>query len=178
MIILLKIFINESYKLPKSIYEYCLTHFMYPDYNKAPKGTIYHNTHIENVESILKTGLVASKGRQLEYQGEMTWATTLTNQKGYGGITIAFTLDGLENKYDYDKVNDYEYTIYADVPTKNIIFVDLPVVTATFGELYRLSDIPELIDEYGYDDVKSVFAEIAEHGTEYVPLDVIMPCIK
>lgn len=172
---MLKLYITEDYKIPKNTYEYCLKHFMYPDYSKVPKGAIYHNTHLEYVDSIAHNGILTSKAKQLEYSGNMTWATTLPNQKGYGGCTVAFTLDGLEDRYDYEKVNNTEYTIYTDIPTKNILFIDLPVVDGNGLPLTRLSDIPELLEEYGYNKVKKVF-EKQMH--QYIPLDDIIPYIQ
>lgn len=165
----------ENYEIPKATYEYCLKHFMYPNYDKVPNGTIYHNTHLEYVDSIAHKGILISNAKQLEYQGNMTWATTLPNQKGYGGCTVAFTLDGLENKYDYEMVNNTEYCIYKDIPTRNILFIDLPVVDGNGLPLTRLSDIPELLNDYGYDKVKKVFEK---QTYQYIPLDAILPYIK
>ena len=172
---MLKIFINEDYEIPKNTYEYCLKHFMYPDYSKVPKGTIYHNTHLEYVDSIAHNGILVSKAKQLEYQGNMTWATTLPNQKGYGGCTVAFTLDGLEDRYDYEMVNRQEYCIYKDIPAKNILFIDLPVAEDS-GGCERLSDIPHLISDYGLEKVQKVFNKY--YSNQYIPLDAILPYIK
>lgn len=163
--------LNEDYGIPKKTYEYILKKFMYPNYNNVPSGTIYHNTHLESVDSIAHKGLLISSAKQLEYDGNMTWATTVPNQKGYGGCTIAFTLDGLDNK-DYEMVNDSEYCIYYDIPTKNFIFIDLPVSGNAGGGIYRLSDIPKLIDKFGLDKVKNV---ISKSKYQYIPIDDILP---
>ena len=167
--------IYENYEIPKSTYEYCLKHFMYPDYNKVPKDTTYHNTHLEYVDSIAHNGILTSKAKQLEYSGNMTWATTLPNQKGYGGCTVAFTLNGLEDRYDYEMVNRVEYCIYKDIPAKNILFIDLPVVDGSGIGLTRLSDIPELIYEYGLEKVQKVFNK---YGDKYIPLEDVLPYLK
>lgn len=166
---------EDTYEIPKNTYEYCLKHFIYPDYNKVSKGTIYHNTHLEYVDSIAHNGLLISKSKQLEYQGNMTWATTLPNQKGYGGCTIAFTLDGLKDRYDYEMVNNTEYCIYKNIPVNNILFIDLPVVYGNGIGLTRLSDVPGLIDEYGLEKVQYVFNK---YGDKYIPLENILPYIE
>lgn len=163
----------EDYEIPKVTYEYCLKNFQYPDYNNVPNNTIYHNTHLEYVDSIAHNGILISKSKQLEYQGNMTWATSLPNQKGYGGCTVAFTLDELEDKYDYEKVNDVEYCIYKDIPVKNILFIDLPVVGDSDGFRFeRLSDIPKLIDKYGIEKVQNVFNKY--YSYKYIPLDTVL----
>ena len=165
---------DSSYIIPKNTYEYILNNFKYPDYNNAPHGTIYHNTHLEWVDSIAHNGLLVSKARQLEYSGNMTWATTLPNQKGYGGCTVAFTLDGLKDRYDYEMVNNTEYCIYKDIPVQNIVFIDIPVIDGNGIGLERLSDIPELIADYGLEKVQNVFNK---YGDKYIPLDAIIPYI-
>lgn len=172
---MIRLYIAENYEIPKNTYEYCLKHFMYPNYNKVPKNTIYHNTHLEYIDSIAHKGILISKSKQLEYEGNMTWATTLPNQKGYGGCTVAFTLGGLEDRYDYERVNDTEYCIYKDISAKNILFIDLPVAYGNGLSLTRLSDIPELLNHYGYDKVKKVFEK---QTYQYIPLDDIVPYIK
>jgi hypothetical protein len=166
---------ENDYKIPKRTYEYCLDNFMYPDYNRVPKETIYHNTHLESVNNIAHNGLLISKSKQLEYSGDMIWATTLPNQKGYGGCTVAFTLEGLEDRYDYEMVNDTEFCIYKDVPAKNILFIDLPVAEIG-GGIERLSDIPQLIDEYGLEKVQKVFNKY--YNNQYIPLESILPYIE
>lgn len=165
----------ENYEIPKATYEYCLKNFQYPNYDKVPNGTIYHNTHLEYVDFNIHNGILLSNSRQLEYSGEMIWATTLPNQKGYGGCTIAFTLDGLKDKQDYEMVNNTEYCIYTDILPDRILFVDLPVVDGNGLPLTRLSDIPELLNDYGYDKVKKVFEK---QTYQYIPLDYILPYIK
>lgn len=164
----------EDYEIPKITYEYCLKNFQYPDYNNVPNNTIYHNTHLEYVDSIAHNGLLVSKSKPLEYQGNMTWATTLPNQKGYGGCTVAFTLDGLKDRYDYEKVNTDEYCIYKDIPANKILFIDLPVAGGG-GGFDRLSDIPQKIAKYGLEKVQNV---INKRHYQYIPLESILPYIK
>lgn len=159
--------------IPKPEYDYILKKFMYPNYDKIPNNVLYHNTHLEYAGSIARHGILISKAKQLEYSGNMTWATTLPNQKGYGGCTVAFTLDGLD-KGDYEQVNNTEYCIYTDIPVKNILFIDLPVIDGNGIGLTRLSDIPELIDEYGLEKVQKVFNK---YGDEYIPLEAVLPYI-
>ena len=88
--------------------------------------------------------------------------------------TVAFTLDGLKDRYDYEQVNRQEFCIYKDIPTKNILFVDLPVVDGSGIGLTRLSDIPELIEDYGLEKVQEVFDK---YGDKYIPLDDVLPYV-
>lgn len=164
----------ENYEIPKVTYEYCLKHFMYPNYDKVPTNTVYHNLHLEYVDFNIHNGILLSNSRQLEYSGEMIWATTLPNQKGYGGITIAFTLSGLDDK-KCEKVNNTEYCIYQDIPVSNILFIDLPVYSSNSGELKRLSDMPRLINRHGIEKVEQVYNKT---HYKYIPLDAILPYIK
>lgn len=168
--------ICENSKIPKGTYEYVLNNFQYPNYNKIPKGTLFHNTHLEYVNSIAHKGLLTSQSKQLEYSGNMTWATSVPNQKGYGGCTVAFTLEGLDaNVRDYEQVNNDEYVIYVDIPVKNVLFIDLPVVDGNGLTLTRLSDIPRLIDRHGIDKVLKVFAK---QSNVYIPIEDVLPYLK
>lgn len=166
--------LHENTIIPSSTYEYILKHFQYPNYNNVPSDVLYHNTHLEYVDSIAHNGILVSKAKQLEYSGNMTWATTLPNQKGYGGCTVAFTLDGLKDRYDYEQVNSQEFCIYVNVPVKNILFIDLPVVNGNGIGLTRLSDIPALIEDYGLEKVQKVFDK---YGDKYIPIDDVLPYI-
>lgn len=130
---------------------------------------------MEYVDNIAHNGILVSKAKQLEYSGNMTWATTLPNQKGYGGCTVAFTSDGLKDEYDYEQVNNQEFCIYTDIPAKNILFIDLPVIDGNGIGLTRLSDIPELIEEYGLEKVQKVFSKYSKD--EYIPLKDVLPYI-
>ena len=72
-------------------------------------------------------------------------------------------------------VNNTEYCIYKDVPAKNILFIDLPVAEVS-GGIERLSDIPQLIDEYGLEKVQNVFNKY--YDNQYIPLEALLPYIK
>ena len=167
--------IIEDYNIPKSTYEYCLKNFQYPNYSNVPNNTLYHNTHMEYVNNIAHSGILISKSKQLEYSGNMTWATTLPNQKGYGGCTVAFTLDGLADRYDYEQVNNQEFCIYTDIPVKNILFIDLPIMDVHGNGLKRLSDIPKLIEKFGLEKVQKVFNQYSKYV--YIPLKDVLPYI-
>ena len=75
----------------------------------------------------------------------------------------------------YEKVNNTEYCIYRDIPVNNILFIDLPVAEVS-GGIERLSDIPQLIDEYGLEKVQNVFNKY--YDNQYIPLDAILPYIR
>jgi hypothetical protein len=171
---MIRLYITEDYEISKNVYEYCLTHFQYPDYDRVPDNTVYHNTKLYNVDNIMKNGLLISKSRDLEYTGNMIWTTILPNQKGYGGITIAFTLNGLDDK-KCEKVNNTEYCIYQDIPVSNILFIDLPVYSSNSGGLKRLSDMPRLINRHGVEKVEQVYNKA---NYKYIPLEAILPYIK
>ena len=164
----------EDYEIPESVYEYCLRNFQYPDYNKVPNDTVYHNTKLYNVDSIIKNGLLLSKSTHFEHTSNIIWTTILPNQKGYGGVTVAFTLSGLDDK-KYQKVNDTQYCIYQDVPVSNILFIDLPVYGLANDKHDRLSDIPRLINRFGIEKVEQVYNKAPY---KYIPLDMILQYIK
>lgn len=162
----------ENYEIPKNTYEYCLKNFMYPNYDKVPKDTIYHNTHLEYIDSIAHKGILVSKVKQLEYQGNMIWATTIPNQKGYGGVTVAFNLNNVNN---YEKVNNEQYCIYQDIPIKNIIFFDLPVCASNnISSPYRLSDISRLVKKHGKEKVITITNKMS---VQYIPIETILKYI-
>jgi hypothetical protein len=68
-----------------------------------------------------------------------------------------------------------KYTIYTDIPVKDILFIDLPVVNGNGLPLTRLSDIPELLKEYGYNKVKRF---LKKQSHQYILLDDIIPYIQ
>lgn len=157
----------ESNEIPKSTYENALNSYEFPNYEHIPNNTLYHNTHLENVDSIMKTGLKIKNSKQLEYSGNMLWSTSVPNQKGYGGVTVAFTLNNISN---YEQVNLDEFCIYEDIPVDNILFIDLPVCGTTF-HTYRLSDIPKLISKFGEDKVISV---CNKQPDQYIPIEDVV----
>ena len=130
-----------------------------PDYSMQPeqgKMILYHNTSSKNVDSILKNGLKADAGKEQGRgkDGDFVWATSTPNQKGYGGNTIAFTIDvSVADKY---KANDTEYTLPMDIPAEDILFADRP--TGGEGGRARESDIYERVKKFGADKVREVYS--------------------
>lgn len=130
-----------------------------PDYSMQPeqgKMILYHNTSSKNVDSILKNGLKADAGKEQGRgkDGDFVWATSTPNQKGYGGNTIAFTIDvSVADKY---KANDTEYTLPMDIPAEDILFADRP--TGGEGGQARESDIYERVKKFGADKVREVYS--------------------
>lgn len=135
----------------------------FPVYENQPKSTLYHNTKFNNLKSILQNGLLLSASRYANYEGNGIWSTSTPNQKGYGGCTVAFDSTG----YDLEKVNDDEYRVWEDIKLEDIIFVDFPILYP-----HRLSDMPKLISEYGYE--KTI--QVVEKRKEYA--EVSMDTIK
>ncbi len=166
----MNILIESTTIIPQHIYEQVLTHFAYPNYQKS-SNILYHNTKLNNVESILKNGLLVDKSTQLEYEGNMIWATSLTNQRGYGGVTIAFFTQKIDNM---EQVNNSEYVIYQNIPIQDILFIDLPVCGQPSGQVYRLSDIPNLITKFGVDKVIQVCSKMAQ---QYIPIETVVSYI-
>ena len=163
----MNILIESTTIIPQHIYEQVLTHFVYPNYQKS-SNILYHNTKLNNVESILKNGLLVDKSTQLEYEGNMIWATSLTNQKGYGGVTIAFSTQKIKNM---EQVNNSEYCIYENIPVSEILFIDLPVCGQPHGQIYRLSDIPRLVEKVGKEKVIQVSEKMPY---QYIPIETVI----
>lgn len=130
-------------------YEWLLTKYIFPNYKKN-NNILYHNTNLENVDNISKVGLnVAHKRYVTEYEGNMIWATSTGNLKGFGGCTVAFSKTNLKH---IEKVNEDEYCIYENIPISNIKFIDIPL-NYEANRTYRLSEIPILINKYGVEKV-------------------------
>lgn len=132
----------------------------FPIYENQPKSTLYHNTKSHSLESILQNGILLNKARYADYEGNGIWTTSVPNQKGYGGITIAFDSTG----YDLEKVNSEDFRVWEDINTEDILFVDYFIETSL-----RLSDMPHLIKEYGYDKVMYVIKQQDDDGEAQVP---------
>ena len=121
-------------------------------YNTPAKdGTIrlYTNTKAENINSILKDGLLIDKAKEKEYDGKMTWFETTPDLKGYGGTTIAVDVP---KNLNMEKLNNTQYGVYDNISPDNIVFIDKPAFNN-----YRTSDIQELVDKFGKDKVLEVF---------------------
>lgn len=129
----------------------------FPNYNQ-PESTLYHNTKFNRLESIIKNGILLSSARYADYEGNGIWTTSTPNQKGYGGCTIAFD----STNYKLEKVNDDEYRVWENIRPEDILFIDFPIMHP-----HRLSDMPKLIEEFGYEKVMVVveknkdFAEVS-----------------
>lgn len=121
-------------------------------YKTEPKEKtirLYTNTSADNIDSILRDGLLVSKAKQKEYSGNMTWFETTPDLKGYGGTTIAVDVP---NNIRMDKVNNTQYTVYDDISPENIVFIDKPIFS-----IYRTSDLNELVEKFGKDKVLEVY---------------------
>lgn len=116
--------------------------------------TIYHNTPLDNVDSIVKNGIKADAGaRKYPDRSEVgIWGSSVKGD-GYGGSTIAFRMPADEaKKY---MVNDTEYLIPRDIAPEDIVDVDRMLVSSG-GATLRQSQIPEKIAKYGEDKVVEV----------------------
>lgn len=116
--------------------------------------TIYHNTPLYNVDSIVKNGIKADAGaRKYADKSEVgVWGSSVKGD-GYGGSTIAFRMPADEaKKY---MVNDTEYLIPRDIAPEDIVDVDRMLMSSG-GATLRQSQIPEKIAKYGEDKVVEV----------------------
>lgn len=116
--------------------------------------TIYHNTPLGNVDSIVKNGIKADAGaRKYADKPEVgVWGSSVKGD-GYGGSTIAFRMPADEaKKY---MVNDTEYLIPRDIAPEDIVDVDRMLMSSG-GATLRQSQIPEKIAKYGEDKVVEV----------------------
>lgn len=126
-------------------------------YYKKDEDTFYHNTKFKNLDSIMKYGLLCSKGKEMSRgkDGDFVWAVNTPNLKGYGGCTVAFKIPKGKDSEKY-KVNDDQYTFPFDIPVENILFIDVPVSPVNSA---RISDVPKLVEKYGEDKVIEVLSK-------------------
>lgn len=151
-------------------YEWLLTKYIFPNYKKN-NNILYHNTNLENVDNISKVGLdVTHKRYVTEYEGNMIWATSTGNLKGYGGCTIAFSKTNLKH---IEKVNEDEYCIYENIPSSSIKFIDIPL-NYEANHTYRLSEVPLLITKYG---VEKVVTNLNKFKLT-IPIETVIKYIK
>lgn len=133
---------------------------------------LYHNTSNENAVSISRTGLKGGMradayGKGSEGEASGIWCR---NERGYGngGATITFEVD--DNDPDLVKQNDTEFIIYHDIPTENIIDIDL-IIADFKSNIERTddmnttveSDIPTVLKRHGKEKVLSVFKKNEKH---------------
>lgn len=154
--------------LYESIEEYVIRMKEFPSYINQPKTTLYHNTKLNNVESILKNGILMSSARYPEYEGDFIWVTGRPS-RGYGGRTIAFDSTG----YKLQDISGGDYRVMEDVKPEDILFVDFFVT-----ETNRLSEVPSLIEKYGYDKVMKVIKNFSEKEKTDVNFEVIKSLVN
>ena len=155
-------------------YEWLLTKYMFPDYNKN-NDILYYNTPLENVDNISKVGLNVANKRYHKryatgYEGNMIWATSTGNLKGFGGCTVAFSKTNLKH---IEKVNADEYCIYENILASNIKFIDIPL-NYEANRTYRLSEIPMLINMYG---VEKVVTDLNKFKLT-IPIETVIKYVK
>ena len=172
----MKLRICEGVK-PDFNFDYLLDMYEYPDYDKYKNAddVFYHNTYMENVKGITQHGLLCDKAKSdLTPSGiaPITWCVNTPGSKGYGGCTVAFKYD--LNKYTGEQVNTNEFTMFNDVPAKDILFIDTWVCTAGSSGRYRLSDMKSLLSRFGEDKVRQVFQRYIDTGHFYYTLDKLI----
>ena len=158
-------------------FNYLLEKYDYPNYAKYKNNNkiLYHNTWIDNVNSIVKNGLKTERSKQLEYSGNMIWCVNISGATGYGGCTVAFKND-LDNSY-YEQVNDTDFILYKDIPASNILFIDTWICEES--SLKRVSDIKRLVDRLGADRVKATLYKKQDQGIEFCyDIDFLIECAK
>lgn len=150
--------------LRESLENRLLTMKQFPVYTGQPPSTLYHNTKLANIESILTNGILLAKARFPEYEGKGIWVTAKEPGKVYGGRTVAFNSEG----YELEDIGDGDYRIWQDIKPEDIIFVDFFVTQNN-----RLSEMPKLIDKIGYDKVMLVVKKFCDKGLTDAPYNVI-----
>lgn len=133
---------------------------------------LYHNTSNENAISISKEGIKGGMrlhvyGKGSEAEGAGIWCVSKRGY-GYGGATITFEVD--ENDRDLVKQNDTEYIMYKDIPTSDIIDIDLMIsdIPCNYSRTDNVnstveSDIPNAVKQWGKDKVLEVFERNPNH---------------
>lgn len=147
----------------ESLEERLLSMKQFPNYDQ-PDTTLYHNTKLESVEAILEKGILTSKARFADYEGDGIWVTSKLPGKSYGGRTVAFN----SIRYELQRIGDGDYRIYTDILPEDILFVDFFVTPNQ-----RISDVPDLIKKYGKDKVMGVIKSWADKGAADAPYNVI-----
>lgn len=143
----MKIKVTESNQNIYNVVEACLNKFPYPDYASLDSDVVFHNTRISNVFGILNNGLLVDHTRNND--GSI-WCSLKPHKEGYGACTVAL----ISNESEI--VSDSECIIHHDVPTSDILFIDVVAYYSDSGTYYRLSDIPNLIKRFGEDKVINV----------------------
>lgn len=145
-------------------FDYLLDMFEIPDYEKYKgKDVLYHNTWLDNVDSIAENGLKTEKAKQLEYSGNMIWTTTQPGSTGYGGCTVCF--DNEPNNENFEQVNDTEVVVWENIPVNKIHFIDTWISEDV--ALRRVSGIKKLIQKIGIDRVRKTLLAQQEKGVQF-----------
>lgn len=141
------------------------------------KITLYHNTSNTNAIAISKQGIIAGLRKDVYGEGNEgesmgIWCTTVRGY-GYGGATVTFEID-VDNK-NLVRQNDVEYTVYQNIPSTDIIDIDLVVAHLktvnrgnkddNFFTTTMESEIPIAIAEYGKEKVLGV---LKNHQNKFV----------
>lgn len=112
---------------------------------------LYHNTSVNNLDSILRDGLLVSRSNSEDASNyKCIWATDRPLRLEYGGVTLQINLP---DNIRYEEDEGY-YLIYDDIPPQYIKIIDYPLFKEKLS--YKLSDIRNLMDRYPKEKIKQL----------------------
>lgn len=112
---------------------------------------LYHNTSVNNIDNILRDGLLVSRSNSEDASNyKCIWATDRPLRLEYGGVTLQINLP---DDIRYEEDEGY-YLIYDDIPPQYIKIIDYPLFKEKLS--YKLSDIRNLMDKYPKEKIKQL----------------------
>lgn len=136
---------------------------IFPNYNTTKfegKQIFYYYTDLDTIRELKENGRIKSNN---EYNVRYDYTIKCDDKydEKYCGTrsVIAFTLNE-ESKYHLENVGGGTYLLHADIPLKDIVFIDTYVYIDNNSHGHKLSEYTGLVKKFGIEHVRDTTKQL------------------